>query len=106
MALTRRHRGLVARRHRSWRRATQTYKTGRAAGREHHIFSHFKTSSKLLDSKIRVGSLRIPRYGVQLIRFVYWVVFFRLLVFIVAHNIYNIINMMSIFYLIVCVNLL
>jgi hypothetical protein len=40
-----------------------------------------KLRQNLLDSKIRVGSLRRPRYGVQLIRFVYWVVSF-----ILAHS--------------------
>jgi hypothetical protein len=51
MALTRRRCGLVARRHRSWRRATEAYKTSRAAGREQHISSHFKTSSKFVGFK-------------------------------------------------------
>ena len=35
-----------------------------------------KLRQKFLDSKIRVGTLRRPRYGVQLIRFVYCVVVF------------------------------
>jgi hypothetical protein len=86
LAPTWRRRDLVARRHRSWRRATSAYKNGRAASREQHIS---KLRKNLLDSKICVGSLRRPRYGAQLIRFVYWVVSF-----IVAHS------------LIVCINLL
>jgi hypothetical protein len=48
-----------------------------------------KLRKNLLDSKNCVASLRRPRYGAQLIRFVYWVVSF-----IVAHS------------LIVCINLL
>jgi hypothetical protein len=51
MALTRRRCGLVARRHRSWRRAMEAYKNGRAAGREQHISSHSKTSSKFAGFK-------------------------------------------------------
>jgi hypothetical protein len=51
MALTRHRCGLVARRHRSWRRATEAYKNSRAAGREQHISSHIKTSSKFVGFK-------------------------------------------------------
>jgi hypothetical protein len=43
-------RDLVARCHRSWRRATDAYKNGRAAGREQHI-SSFQTSSKFAGFK-------------------------------------------------------
>jgi hypothetical protein len=46
-SMWRRH-GLVARRHRSWHRATDAYK---AAGREQHSSSHFKTSSNLFGFK-------------------------------------------------------
>jgi hypothetical protein len=56
----------------------------------------------LLYSNIRVGILRRARYGVSLIRFVYWVVIFRLLVSIVAPRIYSIVHMMTTFDLIVC----
>jgi hypothetical protein len=65
-----------------------------------------KLHQKLLYSKFRVATLHRPRYGVSLIRFVYCVVLFRLLVSNVAHNIYSIVNMTSTFHLIVCVNLL
>jgi hypothetical protein len=63
-----------------------------------------KLRQKLLYSKFRVATLRRPSYGVSLVRFVYWVVIFRLLVSNVAPRIYSIVNMMSIFDLIVCVN--
>jgi hypothetical protein len=63
-----------------------------------------KLRQKLLYSKFRVATLRRPRYGVSLICFVYWVVIFRLLVSNIAHKIYSIVNMMSTFHLIVCVN--
>jgi hypothetical protein len=63
-----------------------------------------KLRQKLLYSKFRVATLGRARYGVSLIRFVYWVVLFRLLVSNVAHNIYSIVNMMSTFHMIVCVN--
>ena len=65
-----------------------------------------KLRQKLMYSKFRVATLHRPSYGVSLIRFVYWVVLFRLLVSNVAHNIYSIVNMVSTFHLIVCVNLL
>jgi hypothetical protein len=74
LALTWWRRGLVARRHRSWRRAKNSYKTARAAGREQRISSHFQTSSKFAGFKDLSWLLRRPRYDVQLIRFVYWVV--------------------------------
>jgi hypothetical protein len=74
LALTWWGRGLVARRHRSWRRATNSYKSARAAGREQRISSHFQTSSKFAGFKYSSWLLRRPRYDVQLICFVYWVV--------------------------------
>jgi hypothetical protein len=89
MALTRRRCGLVARRYRSWRRATETYKTTALLAESSTFSLISKLRQDLLDSNIRVGSLRRPRYGAQLICFVYWVVSF-----IFAHS------------LIVCVNLL
>jgi hypothetical protein len=81
MALTRRRCGLVARRHRSWRRATEAYKTAALLAESNTFPLISKPRQNLLDSKIRVGSLRRPRYSAQLIRFVYWVVSF-----IVAHS--------------------
>jgi hypothetical protein len=74
-------RGLVARRPRSWRRATNAYKTAAQLAESSTFPLIFKLRKNLLDSKICVGSLRRPRYGAQLIRFVYWVVSF-----IVAHS--------------------
>jgi hypothetical protein len=56
---------------------------------ESSTFPLISKRKNLLDSKICVGSLRRPRYGAQLIHFVYWVISF-----IVAHS------------LIVCINLL
>jgi hypothetical protein len=84
-----RRRGLVARRHRSWRRATDAYKTAALLAESSTIPLISKLRQIYLDSKIRGGLLHRPRYGAQLICFVYWVVSF-----IVAHS------------LIVCVNLL
>jgi hypothetical protein len=89
MALTRRRCGLVAQRYRSWRRATEAYKTAALLAESSRFPLISKLHQNLLDSKIRVGSLRRPWYGAQLICFVYWVVSF-----IVAHS------------FIVCVNLL
>jgi hypothetical protein len=75
-----RWRGLVARRHRSWRRAAKAYKTA-ALLAESMVPLISKLHQIYLDSKIRGGLLYRPRYGAQLICFVYWVVSF-----IVAHS--------------------
>jgi hypothetical protein len=77
-----RRRGLVARRHKSWRRATETYKTVALLAERSTIPLISKLRQIYLDSKIRGGLLRRPRYGAQLICFVYWIVSF-----IVDHNI-------------------
>jgi hypothetical protein len=106
LGLTWHRRGFVARRRRSWRRATETYKTVALLAEKSSSSLISKLRQKLMYSKFRVATLHRPSYGVSLIRFVYWVVLFRLLVSNIAHNIYCIINMMSIFHLIVCANLL
>jgi hypothetical protein len=104
VASTWRRRGLVARRHISWRRATEAYKTAALLAEKTSSPLSSKLRQKLLYSKFRVATLRRSRYDVSLVRFVYWVVIFRLLVFNVAPRIYSIVNMMSTFDLIVCVN--
>jgi hypothetical protein len=71
-----RRRGLVARRHRSWHRATEAYKTAALLAESSTISLISKLHQIYLDSKIRGGLLRRPRYGAQLIYFVYWVVSF------------------------------
>jgi hypothetical protein len=73
--------GLVAWRHRSWHRATEAYKTAALLAESSTIPLISKLCQIYLDSKIRGGLLRRPRYGAQLICFVYWVVSF-----IVAHS--------------------
>jgi hypothetical protein len=72
MTLTRRRCGLVAR---------TPIKTAALLAESSTFPLISKLRQNLLDSKIRVGSLRRPRYGAQLIRFVYWVVSF-----IVVHS--------------------
>jgi hypothetical protein len=79
-----RRRGLAARRHISWRRATEAYKTVALLAEKTSSPLSSKLRQKLLYSKFRVATLRRPRYDVSLIRFVYWVIIFRLLVFNVA----------------------
>jgi hypothetical protein len=69
-----RRRGLVARRHRSWRRATEAYKIVALLAESSTIPLISKLRQIYLDSEIRGGLLRRPRYGAQLICFVYWVV--------------------------------
>jgi hypothetical protein len=104
VASTRRRRGLVARRHRSWPPATEAYKTAALLAEKTSSPLNSKLRQKLLYSKFRVATLRRLSYGVSLIHFVYWVVIFRLLVSNVAPRIYIIVNMMSTFDLIVFVN--
>jgi hypothetical protein len=104
LGLTWRRRGLVARCHKSWRRATEAYKTVALLAEKASSPLNSKLRQKLLYSKFRVATLRKQRYDVSLIRFVYWIVIFRLLVSNVTHKIYSIVNTMSTFHLMVCVN--
>jgi hypothetical protein len=76
LASTRRFIGLVARRHRSWRRATEAYKTAALLAKKASSPLILKIGQKLLYSKFRVATLRKQRYDVSLFCFVYWVVIF------------------------------